>query len=77
MGLLITMETLPPRCEKKEQAPGSTNSWETKHPKLQIHTVGELLEGKTIDAPPSRDIRTFKKRAAGKAQVERESARDV
>jgi len=23
--------------------------------------VGELLEGKGIDAPPSRDIRTFKK----------------
>ena len=29
--------------------------------KLQILTVGELLEGKTLDAPPSRDIRTFKK----------------
>ena len=35
-------------------------AWNTKHPKIQILTVGELLEGKTIDAPPSRDFRTFK-----------------
>jgi hypothetical protein len=32
-----------------------------KHPKIQIITVGELLDGKTIDAPPMQDVRTFKK----------------
>jgi hypothetical protein len=35
--------------------------WGTKHPKIQILTIEELLNGKTIDAPPSRDLRTFKK----------------
>ena len=36
-------------------------AWNTKHPKIQILTVGELLAGKKIDVPPSRDFRTFKK----------------
>jgi hypothetical protein len=28
---------------------------------LQVLTVEELLQGKKIDLPPSRDARTFKK----------------
>jgi len=35
--------------------------WGTKHPKVQILTVGEILAGKQVDLPPTRDIRTFKK----------------
>ena len=35
--------------------------WGTKHPRLQILTIAELLAGKGIDMPPSRDMRTFKK----------------
>jgi len=35
--------------------------WGTKHPKVQILTVEELLEGKRIDYPPTRGDATFKK----------------
>ena len=35
--------------------------WETSHPKVQILTVEELLDGRQVDMPPSRDLRTFKK----------------
>lgn len=45
--------------------------WQTKHPKLQILTVKELLEGKTIDAPQSRDLRTFKKAPKAKSKPAR------
>ena len=63
MGLLITMEgpTAPMRKEAASAGFYECVAWNTKHPKIQILTVGELLEGKTLDAPPSRDIRTFKK----------------
>jgi hypothetical protein len=33
----------------------------TKHAKLQLFTVAELLAGSQPDFPPSRDLRTFKK----------------
>ncbi len=62
IGLLITMEDPTAPMRKESASAGFYDSpWGTKHPKIQILTVGELLEGKTIDAPPSRDIRTFKK----------------
>ena len=63
IGLLITMEdpTAPMRKEAASAGFYECVAWNTKHPKMQILTVGELLEGKTLDAPPSRDIRTFKK----------------
>jgi len=62
IGVLITMED-PTAPMRKEAASGGfyDSPWGTKHPKIQILTVGELLDGKTLDAPPSRDIRTFKK----------------
>jgi hypothetical protein len=31
------------------------------HPRLQLLTVEELLSGKSVDMPPTRDVRTFKK----------------
>jgi hypothetical protein len=36
---------------------------------LQLFTVAELLAGKRIDAPPTRDVRTLKKapKVKGKA----------
>ncbi len=63
IGLLIAMEapTAPMRKEAASAGFYECVAWNTKHPKIQILTVGELLEGKTLDAPPSRDIRTFKK----------------
>jgi hypothetical protein len=37
------------------------SAWGTKHPRLQILTVAELLDGKTVDRPTSRGEVTFKK----------------
>ena len=69
IGLLITMEnpTAPMRKEAASAGFYECVAWNTKHPKIQILTVDELLEGKTLDTPPSRDYRTFKK--APKAQT--------
>jgi hypothetical protein len=39
------------------QSPG----WGTKHPRLQLLTIEDLLAGKKVDMPPTRDERTFKK----------------
>jgi len=41
--------------------------WGTKHPKVQVLTVQEILAGKQVDMPPTQDHRTFKK--APKAKV--------
>jgi Restriction endonuclease len=63
MGVLITMEqpTKPMRTEAASAGFYESPAWNTKHPRIQIVTVGELLAGKAIDAPPSKDFRTFKK----------------
>lgn len=62
MGVLITMDepTKPMRTEAAS-AGFYESPWGTKHPRIQIIMVGELLEGKGLDAPPSRDFRTIKK----------------
>jgi hypothetical protein len=69
MGCLISLEnpTRPMRTEAL--GAGSYKSpWGTNHPRIQVLTVGELLEGKRLDKPPSRAEATFKKapRARGK-----------
>ena len=74
IGVLITMEE-PTAPMRKEAATADfyESGWgageTTKHPKIQIITVGELLAGKTIDAPPTRDFRTFKKAPAVKSKA--------
>ena len=42
--------------------------WGTTHPRLQILTVEELLDGKTVNMPPSLDLRTFKKAPKAKRE---------
>jgi hypothetical protein len=46
----------------------------TKHPRLQILTIEELLAGKKIDMPAAQDIRSFKQapKAKGKKAPEPE-----
>jgi len=44
--------------------------WGTKHPRLQILTVADLLGGKGIDMPQTRDLCTFKKAPRAKGKVE-------
>lgn len=62
MGVLITLQE-PTRHMRTEAASAGfyESPWGTKHPRLQILTIQELFEGKKIDMPPSRDLRTFKK----------------
>jgi hypothetical protein len=57
--------------ERREAA--EAGFWQTKslagskHPRLQILTIEELLAGKKIDMPTQQDIRSFKQ--APKAKV--------
>ena len=74
IGVLLTIDepTKPMRVEAAS-AGFYESPWGTKHPRIQIITVGELLEGKGIDAPPSRDFRTIKKAPrAKKAKSEKQ-----
>jgi DNA modification methylase len=62
IGVLITMR--PPSKQMRAEA-AAADFYESpwgKHPRLQILTVAELLEGKRIDYPPAGQVnKTFKK----------------
>jgi hypothetical protein len=62
IGVLITMaKPTQPMREEAASAGFYTSPWGT-HPRLQILTVAELLDGKRIDAPPLGQVgQTFKK----------------
>lgn len=66
----------PTRDMKKEAASAGfyDSPWKSKHAKLQILTVEELLEGSCVDYPKTGDVRTFKKapRAKPKKAKQRE-----
>jgi hypothetical protein len=48
--------------ERSEASDGFYQStWGTSHAKVQILAVEELLLGRQVDMPPSRDLRTFKR----------------
>ena len=71
LGVLISFEE-PTRDMRKEAA--SAGFYESpwgKHQRVQLLTVGELLEGKTVDMPRTEGInRTFKKAPKAKAKKE-------
>jgi hypothetical protein len=55
LGVLITMlEPTRPIREDAASAGFYDSAWGTRHPRLQILTVGELLAGKAIDYPAPR-----------------------
>ncbi len=61
IGVLICM-IKPTKAMRTEAASaGFYKSPWGNHPRLQILTIAELMEGKRIDLPPSGDVRTFKK----------------
>ncbi|MFI5398932.1 MAG: DNA methyltransferase [Candidatus Binatia bacterium] len=76
MGVLITMEepTKPMRREAASADFYESPGWHTKHPRLQIITVAELLGGKKVDMPPVKQTNVTYKRAPravkGVAEVE-------
>jgi hypothetical protein len=64
IGVLITLEepTQPMRKEAASAGLYHSPGWGKKYPRLQILTVKELLDGKRIDYPPSKQVNvTFKK----------------
>ena len=63
IGVLLTMEE-PTKPMRSEAASGGTyvSPWGV-HPKLQILTIHELLDGKKIDMPPVRQVNITYKRA--------------
>jgi len=77
IAVFITLQR-PTRAMRKEAASAGfyESPWGTKHPRLQILTIEELLEGKQIDYPaPKSTSRTFKK--APRAVVNEEKQRDL
>jgi len=75
IGVLLTMQepTKPMRQEAASAGFYQSPGWSKKHPCLQILTVGELLDGRSIDMPSCerRQDATFKK-APKVAEPERE-----
>jgi DNA modification methylase len=68
IGVLISMETPTREMRKEAASAGFYKSPWGMHPRLQILTIEELLDGKRIDYPPSQEVNaTFKK--AKKAQA--------
>ena len=64
IGVLISMEepTKPMKTEAVTAGFFESKTWDRKHPKIQLLTVAELLDGKKIDMPPRREVdATFKK----------------
>jgi len=62
LGVLITLRepTQPMRVEAAE-AGWYDSPWGTRHPRMQVLTIRELLDHKQINLPPSRVNVTFKK----------------
>jgi len=65
IGVLISMEepTGPMRTEAATAGFWESTVWAKRYPRIQLLTVKDLLEGKTVDMPPQRqaDKITFKK----------------
>jgi len=64
MGVLISMQepTAPMKTEAVTAGFYESVTWGRKYPKMQLLTVAELLAGRRIDYPPSRQTNvTFKK----------------
>ena len=69
LGVLLTLHTPTTAMRTEAASAGFYASPWGQHPRVQILTVGELLEGKKLDAPPPRQTnRTY--RRAPKALTE-------
>jgi hypothetical protein len=64
IGVLICMQmpTRPMRTEATTAGYYDSPGWNQRYPKIQVYTIAELLEGKTIEMPPpGQTSLTFKK----------------
>jgi hypothetical protein len=48
--------------------------WGTRHPRLQLLTIADILSGKQLDAPPIRQVSTTFRRAPRKRKRRAETA---
>jgi len=78
IGVLISMQK-PTRDMIREAASAGfyESPWGTRHPRLQLLTVEELLEGKRIDMPPTRGNVTFKRAQKAKRREVEQSELDL
>ena len=62
IGVLISLEepTAPMRKEAASAGFYESGEWRKKHPRLQLLTIGQILDGKGIDCPFFRTDVTFK-----------------
>ena len=63
IGVLISLEEPTREMRKEAASAGFYESPWGKHPRLQLLTVRELLEGKRVDYPPSQQVNVTYKRA--------------
>lgn len=69
IGVLLTLEEPTKAMRAEAASAGFYESPWGKHPRLQILTVGELLDGKQVDMPPVRQTNvTFKRAPRAKGQ---------
>jgi hypothetical protein len=68
IGVLITLQEATQPMRSEAAGAGFYASPWGNHPRLQILTVAELLEGKGIDCPPQEQVNvTFKKAPKAKS----------
>lgn len=72
IGVLISLQE--PTQQMKTEAAGAgfyhSAAWNKHYPRLQVLTVADLLQGKGIDYPPSRQVNvTFKQAPKVKAKT--------
>jgi hypothetical protein len=61
MGALISLNSATQPMRREAASAGFYDSpWKSKHPKIQLFTVEELLTGTRPDFPATHDLRTFK-----------------
>jgi len=63
IGVLLTLDEPTKAMRTEAASAGFYKSPWGEHPKLQIVTVGDLLDGKRLDAPPSRQTSVTYKQA--------------
>jgi site-specific DNA-methyltransferase (adenine-specific) len=69
MGVLITLHepTKPMNAEAADAGFYESPGWKKKYPRLQIITIKELLDGKTVARPPAANV-TFKQAPKAKGE---------
>ena len=71
LGVLLTLNAPTKAMRTEAASAGFYDSPWGQHPRVQILTVGELLAGKKLDAPPPRQTsRTYKRAPKARKKAE-------